>query len=86
MVLVKDKELHRNDWSFGRVTEAIESEDGRVRKARGSSEREPRKLYFVLSANLSHFYQLQASNDARIAYSWARSAKLLLVLYFVLLS
>ena len=34
VVLVKDKELHQNGWSLGRVTEAIESEDGRVRKAR----------------------------------------------------
>ena len=35
VVLVKDKELHRNGWSLGKkVMEAIESEDSRVRKAR----------------------------------------------------
>ena len=43
VVLVKDKELHRNDWSLGRVTEAIESEDGRVRKARVRTFREGTK-------------------------------------------
>ena len=34
VVLLKDKDLHRNDWSLGRVTEGVESEDGKVRKAR----------------------------------------------------
>ena len=34
VVLVKDKDLHRNDWSLGRVTESIESEDRKVRKVK----------------------------------------------------
>ncbi|CAB3978894.1 PREDICTED: uncharacterized protein LOC107357656 [Paramuricea clavata] len=34
VVLVKDRDLHRNDWSMGRVTESIKSEDGEVRKAK----------------------------------------------------
>ncbi|KAK3736788.1 hypothetical protein QZH41_011735, partial [Actinostola sp. cb2023] len=33
VVLVKEEGEHRNDWPMGRVTEAIKSEDGRVRKA-----------------------------------------------------
>ena len=32
VVLVKDEGQYRNDWPLGRVTEAIESDDGRVRK------------------------------------------------------
>ena len=34
VVLVKDKDLHRNGWSMGRVTDSIKSEDGEVRKAK----------------------------------------------------
>ena len=34
VVLVKDRDLHRNDWSMGRVTDSIKSEDGEVRKAK----------------------------------------------------
>ncbi|CAB3978786.1 Hypothetical predicted protein, partial [Paramuricea clavata] len=34
VVLVKDRDLHRNDWSMGRVMESIKSEDGEVRKAK----------------------------------------------------
>ena len=34
VVLVKDKDLYRNDWSLGRVTESIESEDRKVRKVK----------------------------------------------------
>ena len=51
VVLVKDKELHRNDWSMGRVTEAIESEDGRVRKARVKIFREGTKKIVLLSTS-----------------------------------
>jgi hypothetical protein len=43
VVLLKDKDLHRNDWSLGRVTEGIESEDGKVRKARIMTFREGTK-------------------------------------------
>ncbi|XP_028416432.1 uncharacterized protein LOC114540496 [Dendronephthya gigantea] len=34
LVLVKDKELPRNKWQMGKVTESIKSEDGKIRKAR----------------------------------------------------
>ncbi|XP_028412002.1 uncharacterized protein LOC114534734 [Dendronephthya gigantea] len=34
VVLVKDKDLHRNDWSMGKVIESIKSEDGEARKAK----------------------------------------------------
>ena len=33
VVLVKEEGAYRNDWPVGRVSEAIESDDGRVRKA-----------------------------------------------------
>ncbi|XP_078380254.1 uncharacterized protein LOC144663213 [Oculina patagonica] len=33
IVLVKDEDAHRNDWPLGRITDAIKSEDGEVRKA-----------------------------------------------------
>jgi hypothetical protein len=33
LVLIKDKESHRNNWPTGKVTEPIVSEDGNVRKA-----------------------------------------------------
>ena len=29
---MKEEGAHRNDWPIGRVTEAIQSEDGQVRK------------------------------------------------------
>ena len=32
VVLVKEDDTHRNDWPLGRITEAIKSEDGEVRK------------------------------------------------------
>ena len=32
VVLMKEEGAHRNDWPIGRVTEAIQSEDGQVRK------------------------------------------------------
>jgi hypothetical protein len=34
VVLVKDRDLHCNEWSMARVTESIKSEDGEVRKAK----------------------------------------------------
>ena len=33
VVLVKEDGAHRGDWPLGRVTEAMESDDGKVRKA-----------------------------------------------------
>ena len=33
IVIVRDKETHRNDWQIGKVVEAIASDDGEVRKA-----------------------------------------------------
>ena len=33
VVIVRDKEAHRNDWLMGKVVEAITSDDGAVRKA-----------------------------------------------------
>ena len=33
MVLVRDEQAHRNAWPMGRVTDAVKSKDGRVRKA-----------------------------------------------------
>ena len=33
IVLVKEEGAYRNDWPIRRVSEAIESKDGRVRKA-----------------------------------------------------
>ena len=34
VILLRDEAEHRNDWPLGRVTEALKSEDGRVRKAK----------------------------------------------------
>ncbi|XP_048576716.1 uncharacterized protein LOC116603307 [Nematostella vectensis] len=34
IILLRDETEHRNDWPLGRVTEAVKSEDGRVRKAK----------------------------------------------------
>ena len=33
VVLVKDEKVHRNNWPMGRVTDAVKSKEGRVRKA-----------------------------------------------------
>ena len=33
VVLVREEGAYRNDWPIGRVSEAMESDDGRVRKA-----------------------------------------------------
>ena len=33
VVLVRDEQAHRNAWPMGRVTDAVKSKDGRVRKA-----------------------------------------------------
>ena len=33
IVIIRDKEAHRNDWQIGKVVEAIASDDSEVRKA-----------------------------------------------------
>ena len=47
VVLVKEDGAHRNDWPLGRITEAIKSEDGEVRKAQVELLREGRKTTFL---------------------------------------
>ena len=50
VVLVKEAGVYKNDWPIGRVSEAIESDDGGVRKAkvevvRGGTKKEfPRPI------------------------------------------
>ena len=39
IVLVKEDDAHRNDWPLERITEAIKSKDGEVRKVHGVAER-----------------------------------------------
>ena len=47
VVLMKDEEVHRNNWPIGRVTEAIKSGDGQVRKAQVEIVREGKKKTFL---------------------------------------
>ena len=47
VVLMKEEGAHRNDWPIGRVTEAIRSEDGQVRKAQVEIFREGKKKVFL---------------------------------------
>ena len=47
IVLVREQGAHRNDWPMGRITEAIESEDGHVRKAQVEMFREGKKKMFL---------------------------------------
>ncbi|KAK2552265.1 hypothetical protein P5673_026796 [Acropora cervicornis] len=45
VVLVKEDGAHRGDWPLGRVTEAMESDDGKVRKAQVEVQRDDRKTF-----------------------------------------
>ena len=46
VVLMRDESQHRNDWPLGRISEAIRSEDDRVRKVKGEVVRDgKRKTY-----------------------------------------
>ena len=46
IVLVRDKSQHCNDWPLGRVSEALRSDDGRVRKVKVNVVRDgERKIY-----------------------------------------
>ena len=47
VVLAKEEGAYRNDWPIGRVSEAIESDDGRVRKAQGETVRGAAKKTFL---------------------------------------
>ena len=47
VVLVKEDGAHRGDWPLGRVTEAMESDDGKVRKAQVEVQRDGRKKTFL---------------------------------------
>lgn len=47
IVLVKEDDAHRNDWPLGRITEAIKSEDGSVRKAEVEMLREGTKKRYL---------------------------------------
>ena len=47
VVLVKDEDAHRNDWPLGRITEAIKSQDGEVRKAHVELLREGKKKTYL---------------------------------------
>ena len=44
---MKEEGAHRNDWPIGRITEAIQSEDGQVRKARVEIIRDGKKKEFL---------------------------------------
>ena len=47
VVLVKEEGAYGNDWPVGRVSEAIESDDGRVRKAQVETVRGGAKKTFL---------------------------------------
>lgn len=47
IVLLRDDAQRRNNWPLGRVTEAIESEDGRVRKANVEIARDREKKAYL---------------------------------------
>ena len=47
VVLVKEEGAFRNDWPIGRVSEAIESDDGQVRKAQVETVRSGAKKTFL---------------------------------------
>lgn len=44
---MRDDAQHRNNWPLGRVTEAIESEDGSVRKASVEIARDGEKKVYL---------------------------------------
>ena len=45
VVLMKEEGAHRNHWPIGRITQAIQSEDGQVRKARVEIIRDGKKAF-----------------------------------------
>ena len=47
VVLMKEEGTHRNNWPIGRIMEAIQSEDGQVRKARVEIIRDGKKKAFL---------------------------------------
>ena len=47
VVLVKEEESCRGDWPMGRISEAIKSDDGRVRKARVELMKEGKKKTYL---------------------------------------
>ena len=47
VVLMKEERAHRKEWPIGRVTEAIQSEDGEVRKAQIEIIREDKRKVFL---------------------------------------
>ena len=47
VVLMKDEEVHRNNWPIGRITEPEKSGDGQVRKAQVEIIREGKKKTFL---------------------------------------
>ena len=47
IILLRDDAQRRNNWPLGRVTEAIESEDGRVRKANVEIARDGEKKVYL---------------------------------------
>ena len=47
VVLVKEDDTHRNDWPLGRITGAIKSEDGEVRKAQVDLLKEGKKRTYL---------------------------------------
>ena len=44
---MKDEDAPRNDWPLGRISEAIKSEDGKVRKAQVEVMKEGRKKTYL---------------------------------------
>ena len=44
---MKEEGAHRNDWPIGRITKAIQSKDGQVRKARVEIIRDGTKKEFL---------------------------------------
>ena len=44
---MKDEDVQHNDWPLGRISEAIKSEDGEVRKAQVEVMKEGRKKTYL---------------------------------------
>ena len=52
IVIMKESGLHRNEWSLGRVVEAIKSDnDGLVRKAKIASWKDGEKKHYLRPIN-----------------------------------